>query len=248
MRARPPSFRLQRVCNTTENPEIFDLKGNKIDATVVQSSRERGHHEIGNELVFSSNPDFVFHDSCGFEAGSEAEFKQMKEFVLERASTLFLPERIHAIWYCIPMDECHRAITKAEEKFFSECDTSDVPVIAVFTKFDALWDDAFGQLRESGLTRMESKRRTPEKAKEIFAQMKIWDRLHRTQYPPKDWVYLAEMDKDNADCAPLLEGTTGALGEEGMQMLLISTQCTNLALCIKYAVEMYVHWYINCWM
>src|SRR6266436_3436998 len=53
------------------------------------------------------------------------------------------------------------------------------------------------------------------------------------------------MDKDSADCGPLLEGTTSALGEEAMQMLLISTQRTNLALCIKYAVERYVHWYIN---
>jgi len=48
------------------------------------------------------------------------------------------------------------------------------------------------------------------------------------------------MDKDNADCGPLLECTTGALGEEAMQMLLISTQQTNLALCIKYAVEKYI--------
>jgi len=47
------------------------------------------------------------------------------------------------------------------------------------------------------------------------------------------------MEKDNADCGPLLECTTGALDEEAMQMLLISTQQTNLALCIKYAVEKY---------
>ncbi|OAX37394.1 hypothetical protein K503DRAFT_771553 [Rhizopogon vinicolor AM-OR11-026] len=89
---------LQRVCNTTENPEIFDRRGKKIDATIVQSSRDRGYHDIKNELVFGSNPDFVFHDSCGFEAGGEAEFKMMKEFVLKRASTPKLKERIHAIW------------------------------------------------------------------------------------------------------------------------------------------------------
>ena len=59
---------------------------------------------------------------------------------------------------------------------------------------------------------------------------------------------ILEMDKDNADCGPLLEGTTSTLGEEAMQMLLVSTQQTNLALCIKYAVERYVHWYINSWM
>jgi len=50
---------------------------------------------------------------------------------------------------------------------------------------------------------------------------------------------IVEMEKDNADCGPLLECTAGALGKEAMQMLLISTQQTNLALCIKYAVEKY---------
>jgi len=50
---------------------------------------------------------------------------------------------------------------------------------------------------------------------------------------------IVEMEKDNADCGPLLECTSGALGEEAMQMILISTQETNLALCIKYAVEKY---------
>ena len=88
----------------------------QIDTAVVQSSLEvcthtlyepvltaidnyqRGYHKIENELVFGSNQDFVFHDSCGFEAGSEAEFKEMKEFVLQRASTRILKERIHAIW------------------------------------------------------------------------------------------------------------------------------------------------------
>ncbi|KAJ8583161.1 GTP-binding protein [Rhizopogon salebrosus TDB-379] len=230
---------LQRICNTTEKPEIFDRMGNKIGAAVVQGTVNRGYHNIENELVFRSNRDYVFHDSCGFESGGEDEFKKMKEFVLDRASTTKLKERIHAIWYCIPMDECHRAITKAEERFFSECDTNNVPVIAVFTKFDALWDDAYGQLKRSGLTRRECSNRAPERAREIFANAKIWDRLRETQYkyPPKDFVCVAEMEKYTADCVPLLEITTSALGEEAMQMLLISTQRTNMALCVKYAVE-----------
>ncbi|OAX31870.1 hypothetical protein K503DRAFT_38745 [Rhizopogon vinicolor AM-OR11-026] len=236
---------LHRVCNTTGKPEIFDRKGNKIDAAVVQPSIDRGYHNIENELVFGSNPDFIFHDSCGFEAASEDEFKKMEEFILERASSKILKERIHAIWYCIPMDEYHRAITKAEERFFSECDTSNVPVITVITKFDALWIHAYRQLVESGLTRIECKRMAPERAKEIFTNMKIWDRLRETRYPPKDWVYLAEMDKDDADCGPLLEGTTNALGEDAMQMLLISVQQENLALCIEYAVKRSLMLYIT---
>jgi len=52
---------------------------------------------------------------------------------------------------------------------------------------------------------------------------------------------ILEMDKEKADCGPLLDGTTGALGEEAMQMLLITTQQTNLELCMKYAVKWYMH-------
>jgi len=50
---------------------------------------------------------------------------------------------------------------------------------------------------------------------------------------------IVEMEKDNANCGPLLVCTTRALDKEAMQMLLISTQQTNLELCIKYAVEKY---------
>jgi len=72
-----------------------------------------------------------------------------------------------------------------------------VPVIAVFTKFDALWVKAYGQLKKLGLTRVECKRMAPDRAKEIFADMKIWDRLRDTRYPPKDFVYLAGVSTDD---------------------------------------------------
>jgi len=59
---------------------------------------------------------------------------------------------------------------------------------------------------------------------------------------------IVEMEKDDADCGPLLECTTGALGEEAMQMLLISTQQTNLALCIEYAVKKYDIHLLAAWL
>ena len=61
-------------------------------------------------------------------------------------------------------------------------------------------------------------------------------------------AWIIEMEKDNADCGPLLECTTGALGEEAMQMLLISTQQTNLALCVKYAVKKYIIHLLATWL
>ncbi|KAG1740819.1 uncharacterized protein EDB91DRAFT_1052829 [Suillus paluster] len=86
---------LQKVCITTENPEIYNAKGHKV-RTIFHTTR--GNHDITNELVFKSNPGFVFHDSCGFEAGSEEEFNDMKKFISERVNATKLEERIHAIW------------------------------------------------------------------------------------------------------------------------------------------------------
>jgi hypothetical protein len=67
-----------------------------------------------------------------------------------------------------------------------------VPVIAVFTKFDALSAIALGELRKtSGLTRKDIFERTPELVEEIFANANIWGRLCGTRHPPKDYVRLA---------------------------------------------------------
>jgi hypothetical protein len=63
---------------------------------------QRGNHDIKNAMVFKSNPGFVFHDSRGFEAGSEAEFEETKKFISEGVNAKKLKERIHAIWQVTP--------------------------------------------------------------------------------------------------------------------------------------------------
>ena len=60
---------------------------------------QRGIHEISDELVFPSLPGFVFHDSCGMEAGSDEELGRIKAFVKERSSDSKNPDKqLHAIW------------------------------------------------------------------------------------------------------------------------------------------------------
>ncbi|KAG1885410.1 hypothetical protein F4604DRAFT_1726037 [Suillus subluteus] len=68
---------LQTVCKTQENPEIYNSAGDKIKVGLMPSS-ERGLHDIDNEMVFRSNPRYVFHDSRGFEAGGHSEFDQVR--------------------------------------------------------------------------------------------------------------------------------------------------------------------------
>ncbi|KAG1778243.1 hypothetical protein EV702DRAFT_968225, partial [Suillus placidus] len=275
---------LQKVCNTTEDPEIYDTEGKKIDAAVVKSSIKRGNHDITNEMVFKSNPVFVFHDSCGFEAGSEEEFDNMKKFISDRAKAKELEERIHAIWqvtpfwYCIPMDNPSRTFQRSEEKFFSECDTghgefaallscallglndqSSVPVVAIFTKFEALRPFAYGEIKKQlkGLSREECSKRIAQRVEELFTNTGVWDRLcdPENRARPKSHVRLEskwfrltcsvsklilvtilEMDQPNTNCSTLLECTTLALDNEELRLCLVSTQQSNLELCIKCAV------------
>jgi len=84
-------------------------------------------------------------------------------------------------------------------------------------------------------------------------QVQIESELGMTQFPPKNYVQLtskysllkiavivlmfAGMHEDNADCGSLLEKTATALDEVALQLLLVSTQQTNLHLCIEWAVK-----------
>ncbi|KAG1838619.1 hypothetical protein C8R48DRAFT_766187 [Suillus tomentosus] len=165
---------LQRVCNTRDNAQIYNSAGDKIDLEVLTASKSRELHDIHNEMVFQSNPDFVFHDPRGFEAGSESEFDKVKAFIADHSKETKISKRLHAIWYCIPMDEASRSFTAAENKFFSQCDTgsklqSSVPVIVLFTKFDALYDVAYSQLKKEGRSRKDAKELAQKRAGETFA-------------------------------------------------------------------------------
>ncbi|KAG2342787.1 era-like GTP-binding protein [Suillus weaverae] len=231
---------LQRVCNTRENPQIYNSAGKKIDPKVLMASTERGEHDIENEMVFRNNPGFVFHDSRGFEAGGESEFDKMKAFIASRSKETSIKDQLHVIWYCIPMDEASRSFTEGEIKFFSQCDTGSIAVIVLFTKFDALYDVAYAQLKSKGASMEEAEELAPKHAEESFAigsQLKFLYHSKDIRRPPKRHICLPNMDKDDADCGPLIECTAGTLDNEVLQQLFVSTQQANLELCMKYAVE-----------
>ncbi|KAI5988298.1 hypothetical protein F5J12DRAFT_728156 [Pisolithus orientalis] len=234
---------LQRVCNTTDQPEIFDGNGVKVCHYMKLNGAhiklvQRGVHIIEDELVFQSNQQFVFHDSCGFEAGEEAEFDKMKKFVTEHAKATKLEKRIHAIWYCIPLNEMHRMVTAAEMKFFNECDSGHVPVIVLLTKADTLSLDAFQELKKKGSTVDDARKRAPEVGKEVqkCCLDKVKDWLDKLEFPPQNYLVLTSMQQKGADCEELLKCTASALTEEGLQGLLISSQQSNLGLCMEFAI------------
>jgi len=190
-------------------------------------------------LIFRSNAKFVFHDSPGFEAGSAAEFQQVKKFIADRANTTFLKKRIHAIWYCIPMDSLGRAIQRSEEMFFEGCDTRNLPVIVLFTKFDALLAVAIHKLSvdDQRLPREEKLAKAHSLVDGIFEDANVWGRLSQLNYPPKYSVRIGGMHNSNEGCNTLLESTARCLNEEALQLLFVTAQETNIGLCVRYAVE-----------
>ena len=131
-------------------------------------------------------------------------------------------------------------------------------MIVLFTKFDALYDVEFGKLRSQGVSRKDAKELAPKHARESFSngpQVKFLYTPEENRRPPKchvclpgkvvdpitidltAYLRLTDMNKDGADCGPLLEHTAEAMDDEALKQLIISTQQTNLELCIKYAVQ-----------
>ena len=67
-------------------------------ARTILDDSQRGEHDIEHEISFRSNDRFVFHDSRGFEAGSEDELRKVQLFIEARAKNGELGKHLHAIW------------------------------------------------------------------------------------------------------------------------------------------------------
>jgi hypothetical protein len=59
---------------------------------------QRGGHNIEHELIFPSQSGYVFHDSRGFESGSEEELEIVQDFVRRKSRESQLKDKLHAIW------------------------------------------------------------------------------------------------------------------------------------------------------
>ncbi|KAL4064061.1 hypothetical protein V8B97DRAFT_1876323, partial [Scleroderma yunnanense] len=145
--------------------------------------------------------------------------------------------------------DSERPIVAAEELFFNECNTGNVPVIVVLTKADAMQLKAVGQLRDKGLTMKEARSQAGELAKQLLTDVKtqVEDQLAVCKHHPNDCLALsgeyqlvwkwACMNKADANCDQLLRCTTNALDDMELQQLVISTQQVNFNLNIEYAVR-----------
>jgi len=136
-----------------------------------------------------------------------------------------------------------------------------VPVVVLFTKFDALLPVALGKLAPADRRRpLQERLLMAEPLIEgIFNKADVWGRLAQLMHPPKSCVRIGGLygvlhiytgshvvcvpgaHKSNEGCGKLLETTADVLDRGTLQMLLISAQEANMALCARYAVQRWVN-------
>ncbi|KDQ10678.1 hypothetical protein BOTBODRAFT_190331 [Botryobasidium botryosum FD-172 SS1] len=219
-----------------EEPDI-ELEGGEL---VLSPSSLRGEHNIEYSLRFPRSPGFVFHDSRGFESGAVEELELVREFIRKKASQGSMKDQLHAIWYCFPTDS-NRFMTVADKEFFDTIDTGSVPVVAIFTKFDALDATAFSALIDQGIPHEEAQKQAPEHARVQFNQ-DLLPLVEQLAHPPRAVVCLRNMNQKGSPAiqkaaSELIESTGGALDDDALKVLLIQAQHINVELCIKFAVN-----------
>jgi hypothetical protein len=127
-----------------------------------------------------------------------------------------------------------------------------VPVVLIFTKFDALEDMCYNKLRSQGKNHQEAQDAVPECANKIF-QNEYLSRVLATDFPPKAYICLGgdilssyrffkflqilEMNKEETQCSELSTKTSDILDNDVLVNLFVSTQKNNLDLCIKKSIE-----------
>ncbi|KAG8945409.1 hypothetical protein FRC03_001725 [Tulasnella sp. 419] len=226
---------LQKMCGTTDTPIVIDKDGKKINPSVLEDpTAMRGMHDIENEIFYPSNHGFVFHDSRGFEAGSVDEMDKVRNFIAQRSAQSDLKDRLHVIWFCVPMDS-RRILSTAELAFF-ENGTGDVPVIVLFTKWDGQIVKSYSDLKQEGRDVLEAKREAPEHAMGQFKEHYL-PVIIKAAHPPAAYVLLGNMHKQEASCSELTERTASAMSNGILSKLFVSVQNTNIQISMQRAIE-----------
>ncbi|KDQ09589.1 hypothetical protein BOTBODRAFT_36846 [Botryobasidium botryosum FD-172 SS1] len=244
---------LRAICGTDEEPDVYSRDGRKLgkrsilypfrsnQASRIDPTTTRGIHDIEESLVFPSNQGFIFHDSPAIEAGTVAELDLIRRFIQRRATEGSIDRQLHAIWYCFPADS-NRVLTRAEQKFFQEIDTGKVPVIAIFTKCDALDADACTALVNQGMSLKDAQAEAPEYATREFQRTHL-PLIREQRHPPKAVVCMRNMHMKNMPddiqnaTSELIKSTSESLDDGALKVLLAMVQHSNVELCIKTAVE-----------
>ncbi|KAI9432349.1 hypothetical protein H4582DRAFT_1108027 [Lactarius indigo] len=213
---------LQRICDTTESPAIY--RGS--EEVRLDPSMDRGEHTIDDELVFSNHKGYVFHDSCGIESGSREELGILNEFIRRKCGETRLRDRLHAIWYCVPMDNQRPEL---DLRFFKDiCPDGNVPVVVLFTKYDQFLRNVQIYVEDFG----SPDDNVPDVAEKQFQEHYLCALDDNVRF-----VRLEKMHKQSMGCDKLIETTAAALNDDIIGLMLLTVQRGNLELSVTAALK-----------
>ncbi|KAH9015778.1 hypothetical protein EDB84DRAFT_1277208 [Lactarius hengduanensis] len=229
---------LKRICETTESPVKLDPS---MDVSVSGTSlrlplkcSQRGEHRIDDELVFSNHRGYVFHDSRGIESGSAGELDMLREFIQQKCGNGRLRDRLHAIWYCVPMDNQRPQL---DLKFFNDiCPERNVPVIAVFTKYDQFRRNVQIHVEDFGSPDDDVLDVAEKRFQEHYVSP-LGDDVRFVRLELRCSCFSAEMHKQSPGCDKLIETTAAALNDDIVVLMLLAVQRGNVELSVKRALK-----------
>ncbi|KAF8710128.1 hypothetical protein AX14_013433 [Amanita brunnescens Koide BX004] len=211
--------------------ELFNRKP-VPSATHLTPSMQRGIHDIEHQITYPGCS-FIFHDSQGFEAGARREIEIVWKFIEKRSTAVEVKDQLHAIWYCIPMDS-PRPLLSTELEFFNK-GTGKVPLVVIFTKFDAQIIQESVKLND--LENYQDRWAKARENADITFQRIYLASVLGTQHPPKAHVQLEDMQKPEKNCPELTQETANAIDDASLHQLFVSTQMNNLDLCVESALQ-----------
>ncbi|KAH9052229.1 hypothetical protein EDB87DRAFT_1570686 [Lactarius vividus] len=216
---------LQRICETTESPVIY-RGGKEVE---LDPSMDRGEHRIDDELVFSNHRGYVFHDSRGIESGSAEDLDILRKFIQSKCEKGRLRDRLHAIWYCVPMDNQRPGL---DLKYFKDI----FPVIAVFTKYDQFRRNVQIHVEDFGSPDDDVHDVTEKRFQEHYVSP-LGDGVRYVRLERRLRGKYRKMHKQSLGCDKLIETTAAALNDDIVGLMLLAVQRGNLELSVKRALK-----------
>jgi len=191
---------------------------------------DRGEHSIDDELVFSNHEGYVFHDSRGIESGSTEELGILQGFIRRKCQEWRLQDRLHAIWYCVPMDNQRPQL---DLKFSKDiCSDQNVPVIVVFTKYDQFLRNVEMHVVDYPNEYLDITGNVSEVAEKQYQEHYLRPLGDDVRY-----VRLQKLHMKNRRCDDLIEKTAAALNDETVALMLLAVQRGNLKSSVLRALN-----------
>ncbi|KAF5368786.1 hypothetical protein D9615_010399 [Tricholomella constricta] len=136
-----PRFRILVIGRTGVGKSALINEAFGVSEGSVEHDK-RGKADIDKEILSRANDRFVLHDSLGFEPGEGANLDTVLAFIKGRNRMREVKDKLHAIWLCFEIPVAgSRVVEKGTELLLKEKmegRLGDIPIIAVFTKYDKL--------------------------------------------------------------------------------------------------------------